>query len=75
MADQKPEPSPTQALIRRLRKRGLSQSEIHRRTGISQPRLSRWENGEVAAGADDVLKLIALEEELAANAPNAQARA
>jgi len=29
----------------------------------------------VAAGADDVLKLIALEEELAANAPNAQARA
>lgn len=61
-----PEPagSPTQALIKRLRAMGLSQSEIFRRTGIPQPRLSRWENGEVAAGADDALRLQDLEAEL-----------
>lgn len=58
-------PSPTQALIKRLRAMGLSQSEIARRSAIPQPRLSRWENGEVAAGADDALRLQALEAELA----------
>jgi transcriptional regulator with XRE-family HTH domain len=57
-------PSPTQALIKRLRLRGLSQTEISRRTQIPQPRLSRWESGDVAAGADDALKLQALEQEL-----------
>ncbi len=41
---------------------GLSQMEIERRTGISQSRISRWENGDVAAGADDALKLMALYE-------------
>jgi transcriptional regulator with XRE-family HTH domain len=60
-----PDPSPTQALLKRLRARGLSQSEISRRTQISQPKLSRWENGDVADGADDALKLQALEKELA----------
>lgn len=63
-------PSATQALIKRLRARHLTQSEISRRTGIPQPRLSRWESGDVAAGADDALKLQALEDELAA-APTA----
>lgn len=58
-------PSPTQALIKRLRALGLSQTEISRRSQIPQPRLSRWENGEVAAGADDALRLQALESELA----------
>lgn len=38
----------------------LSQTEIEKRTGISQSRISRWENGDVAAGADDALKLVAL---------------
>lgn len=57
-------PSPTQALIKRLRARGLTQSEIARRSQIPQPRLSRWENGEVAAGADDALRLLQLESEL-----------
>lgn len=63
-----PPPSPTQALIKRLRALGLSQSEIARRSRIPQPRLSRWENGEVAAGADDALRLLALEADLAAKA-------
>tara|TARA_B100001105_G_scaffold253676_1_gene247716 strand:- start:747 stop:995 length:249 start_codon:yes stop_codon:yes gene_type:complete len=49
--------SPTLTLIKRLRASGLSQSEIARRTGIPQPRLSRWERGDVPAGADDALKL------------------
>lgn len=56
--------SPTQALLKRLRARGLSQSEISRRTSIPQPRLSRWESGDVATGADDALKLQELEREL-----------
>lgn len=63
-------PSATQALIKRLRARNLTQSEISRRTGIPQPRLSRWEGGDVAAGADDALKLQALEAELAQQAAN-----
>lgn len=50
--------------IKRLRAAGLSQSEIARRTGIPQPRLSRWEAGEVPASAEDGLKLAALAEQL-----------
>jgi len=49
--------SETTDLIKRLTEAGLSQSEISRRTGIPQPRLSRWENGEAPVGADDALKL------------------
>ena len=55
----------TTSLIKRLRATGLSQSAIARMTGIPQPRISRWENGEAPTGADDVLKLLALEAELA----------
>lgn len=52
-------------LIRGMRQKGgLSQSEISRRTGIPQPRISRWESGDVAAGANDALKLIALAAQL-----------
>jgi transcriptional regulator with XRE-family HTH domain len=58
--------SETTDLIKRLRKRGLSQTEIARLTGIPQPRLSRWESGEVPVGADDALKLFALVAELEA---------
>lgn len=51
-------------IIKRLRAAGLSQTEIARKTGIPQPRVSRWESGNVAKGADDALKLIALESEI-----------
>lgn len=54
----------TTELLRRLRDLGLSQMEIHRRTGIPQPRLSRWQAGETPVSADDALKLAALESEL-----------
>jgi transcriptional regulator with XRE-family HTH domain len=47
-------------VIKALRGAGLSQSEISRRTGIPQPRLSRWENGCAPESADDALKLLAL---------------
>jgi transcriptional regulator with XRE-family HTH domain len=52
--------SETTELIRCLRERGFSQTEISRRTGIPQPRLSRWESGDVPDAADDALKLAAL---------------
>lgn len=53
--------SDTTTIIKRLRAAGLSQSEISRRTGIPQPRLSRWEAGEVPDAADDALKLAKLD--------------
>lgn len=73
MNDQAEKTSATQALIKRLRASGMSQSEISRRTQIPQPRLSRWEGGDVAAGADDALKLQELVNELEASvAPTAR---
>ena len=57
--------SATQDLIRVLRDGfKLSQSEIARLTEIPQPRLSRWEAGEVPHSADGALKLQALVREL-----------
>lgn len=47
-------------IIRTLRGSGMTQMEISERTGISQPKLSRWENGEIPASADDALKLQSL---------------
>lgn len=44
----------------------MSQSEISRETGIPQPKLSRWGSGAAAAGADDALKLLALDQKIAA---------
>lgn len=52
--------SETAELIRVLRERGLTQTEISRRTGIPQPRLSRWQGGNVSDAADDALKLAEL---------------
>jgi transcriptional regulator with XRE-family HTH domain len=54
-----------QAVIRKLRSQ-LSQSEISRLTGIAQPKISRWEAGKVAAGAEEALKLAALADQLPA---------
>ena len=61
-----------QDAIRSLR-RTLSQSEIARRTGIAQSKISRWEAGDVPAGASDALKLIALAKEVEAAAPSQEA--
>lgn len=58
--------SKTADLIKRLRSSGLTQSEIARRTGIPQPRISRWENADEPTAADDVLLLVALEAEVLA---------
>lgn len=53
--------STTVELLECLRRRHkLSQSEIARRTGIPQPRLSRWESGDVPDAADDSLRLAEL---------------
>ena len=52
--------SETTDLIKRLRASGLTQTEIAKRSGIPQPRLSRWEAGEAPESADDALKLLAL---------------
>ncbi|CAB3889147.1 hypothetical protein LMG26788_03748 [Achromobacter pulmonis] len=56
-------------LIKRIRAAGLTQSEISRRTGIPQPRLSRWEAGAPSAGANDALKLAELARSLPQPAP------
>ena len=50
----------TVELINRLRTAGFSQSEIARRTGIPQPRISRWSAGHAPDSADDALKLLKL---------------
>ena len=52
-----------QDAIQSLR-RTLSQSEIARRTGIAQHKISRWEAGGIPAGASDALKLIKLAAEI-----------
>ncbi|THJ32387.1 helix-turn-helix transcriptional regulator [Lampropedia aestuarii] len=45
--------------LKKLRTK-MSQSEISRITGVSQPKLSRWESGRIPDGADDALKISAL---------------
>lgn len=52
----------TQKVLDGLRAAGLTQAEIARKTGIPQPRLSRWEAGAIPASADDALKLLRLAE-------------
>jgi len=61
--------SATSDLLQRLLSRGLTQVAISRRTGIPQPRLSRWAAGDAANSADDALKLQQLEVDLAAGIP------
>ena len=56
-----------------LLRRTLSQSEIARRTGIAQHKISRWESGDIPAGASDALKLIKLAKEVAATTPAKEA--
>lgn len=51
-------------ILGRLRSARLSQAEISRRTGIPQPRLSKWWNGRAPRSADDVLALARLAAEL-----------
>ena len=62
-----------QDAIQSLR-RTLSQSEIARRTGIAQSKISRWEAGDVPAGASDALRLIELAQEVAASTTRAEAQ-
>jgi len=62
----------TTALIKKLRKT-MSQTEISRRTGIPQPRLSRWESGDVPESVDDALRLAALVAALSAASAKAAA--
>ena len=49
--------STTIEIIRQLRALPMTQAEIARRTGIPQPRICRWEAGNIPVGADDALKL------------------
>lgn len=51
-------------LIRRLRAHGLSQTEIAKRIGIPQSKISRWEGGCAPTSADEALRLAALVKEV-----------
>lgn len=62
-----------QDAIKSLR-RTLSQSEIARRTGIAQHKISRWESGDIPAGASDALKLIELAAEIDAAPATTEAK-
>lgn len=67
----------TQQLLKALRAKGLTQVEIAKRSGIPQPRLSRWEAGEAPGAADDALRLRRLHQEMvegAADAPQPEAQ-
>ena len=62
--------SATQAILLRLQRvANLTQVEISRRTGIPQPRLSRWSKGNPPGTADDALRLQKLHDELLAPDP------
>jgi transcriptional regulator with XRE-family HTH domain len=63
----------TTSILTRLRESGLSQCEISRRTGIPQPRLSRWSAGQYPEGANDILVLAALADEVSPLPPGAEA--
>jgi transcriptional regulator with XRE-family HTH domain len=63
-------------LIKGLREMGMTQTAIAKKAGISQPKLSRWEAGEVPESADDALRLQTLfEREKAACKSRAKAAA
>lgn len=61
--------SKTIDIIRRLRALPLTQAEISRRTGIPQPRICRWEAGNIPVGADDALRLADLLVQSESNLP------
>ena len=48
-------------------RRTMSQAEIARAIGVNQSRISRWEKGEVASGAEAAIKLLELAEAKAAD--------
>lgn len=47
-------------ILHQLRALPMTQAEISRKTGIPQPRICRWDAGNIPVGADDALKLQAL---------------
>jgi transcriptional regulator with XRE-family HTH domain len=49
-------------ILKRLRDRGLRQCDVARQVGMSQSKLSRWENGRAPAGAEAAIKLLRLDE-------------
>ena len=49
-------------------RRTMSQSEIAEAIGVNQSRISRWEAGDVASGAEAAAKLIALADKKTADA-------
>ena len=49
-------------------RRTMSQAEIAHAIGVNQSRISRWEAGDVASGAEAAAKLIALADKKAAEA-------
>ena len=49
-------------------RRTMSQAEIAAAIGVNQSRISRWEAGEIASGAEAAAKLIALADKKAADA-------
>lgn len=54
----------TKDILLEIRALGMTQAEIARLTGIPQPRLSRWEGGDVPRTADDSLALAELHKRL-----------
>ena len=60
MTKKSPSASPTHELLKRLMAEGMTQTEIAKKTGIPQPRISRWAAGDIPRGADDALKLQSL---------------
>jgi len=60
-------------IIQRLQQT-LSQAEISKKTGISQSKISRWSSGPPTAGADDALKLHALDQELSVSVASQSAQ-
>ena len=59
--------SQIQDALKALR-RTMSQAEIAEAIGVNQSRISRWEAGDVASGAEAAAKLIALAKEKTADA-------
>ena len=49
-------------------RRTMSQAEIAEAIGVNQSRISRWEAGDVASGAEAAAKLIALADKKTADA-------
>lgn len=58
--------NPIQAALKVLR-RSMSQAEVAEAIGVNQSRISRWEKGEVASGAEAAIKLLELAEAKAAD--------